>query len=151
MECSWDKLETFIETKSVDLDSIIAAHAKYLQEITEKGFLDGPKEKGLAGRLNNIFDGILQYKIVLDHLYSYATSESVKRLSRGGSDEGKLNTIRVRHKDMEDDFTMQVLQFLDKLKSYHDEDLRSLSTRLDYNGFYAGFTEGSVVQQNDNM
>ncbi|KAI8641486.1 Spc98 family-domain-containing protein [Parasitella parasitica] len=143
LECSWDKLETFIETKSVDLDSIIAAHAKYLQEITEKGFLSGPKEKALAGRLTSIFDCILKYSIVLDHLYKYATNESIKRLSRGVGDVEKINAIRKRHQEIEDHFTMQVLGFLDVLKSYHDEDLRSLSTRLDYNDFYAGFNESS--------
>lgn len=143
LECSWDKLETFIENKSVDLDSIIAAHAKYLQEITEKGFLSGPKEEALAGRLGSIFDCILKYNIILDHLYNYATNESIKRFSRGVGDVEKINNIRKRHQEMEDDFTMQVLGFLDVLKSYHDEDLRSLSTRLDYNDFYAGFDESS--------
>ncbi|CEP14067.1 hypothetical protein [Parasitella parasitica] len=148
LECSWDKLETFIENKSVDLDSIIAAHTKYLQEITEKGFLSGPKEKALAGRLINIFDCILKYNIVLDHLYNYATNESIKRFSHGAGDVDKINAIRKRHEELEDQFTMQVLGFLNVLKSYHDEDLRSLSTRLDYNDFYAGFNESS---QNINL
>lgn len=143
LECSWDTLETFIEHKSVDLDSIIAAHNNYLREITEKGFLTGPKQEALAGKLGSIFDCILQYNIVLEYLYKYATQESLKRSSRGLSDVEKMSKIRKRHEDMEDQFTMQVLGFLDVLKSYHDEDLRSLSTRLDYNDFYTKFNETS--------
>ncbi|KAI9480921.1 MAG: Spc98 family-domain-containing protein [Benjaminiella poitrasii] len=142
LECSWDKLETFIENKSIDLDSIIEAHTNYLNEITEKGFLSGPKERELAGRLNEIFDSILKYKIVLDHLYSYATAESVKVFrSTTVKDEGRIRKIRKKHQEMEDGFTVQVLQFIDRLNSFQDEDLRSLSTRLDYNGFYSGFRE----------
>ncbi|CAO0790021.1 unnamed protein product [Mucor circinelloides] len=148
LECSWDKLETFIEHKSVDLDSIIAAHNNYLKEITEKGFLTGPKQEALAGKLSSIFDCILQYNIVLEYLYKYATQESLRRSGRGLSDVEKMNKIRKRHEDMEDHFTMQVLGFLDVLKSYHDEDLRSLSTRLDYNDFYTKFNE---VSQNINL
>ncbi|KAK4521457.1 GTP cyclohydrolase II [Mucor velutinosus] len=148
LECSWDKLETFIEHKSVDLDSIIAAHSNYLREITEKGFLTGPKQEALAGKLGSIFDCILQYNVVLEYLYKYATQESLKRSSRGLSDVEKMSKIRKRHEDMEDQFTMQVLGFLDVLKSYHDEDLRSLLTRLDYNDFYTKFNETS---QNVNL
>ncbi|KAL0136957.1 Spc98 family-domain-containing protein [Mucor lusitanicus] len=148
LECSWDKLETFIEHKSVDLDSIIDAHNNYLREITEKGFLTGPKQEALAGKLGSIFECILQYNIVLEYLYKYATQESLRRSSRGLSDAEKMSKIRKRHEDMEDQFTMQVLGFLDVLKSYHDEDLRSLSTRLDYNDFYTKFNESS---QNVNL
>jgi gamma-tubulin complex component 3 len=148
LECSWDKLETFIETKSIDLDSIIKAHANYLNEITEKGFLSGVKQQALSDRLGVIFDCILEYKIVLDHLYNYASVESGRMFpSNEPSDLEKIRRIRLDHQKMEDDFTLQVLQFLDVLKSYHDEDLRSLSTRLDYNGFYSAFDETSQQQQ----
>jgi gamma-tubulin complex component 3 len=137
LECSWDKLETFIENKSVDLDSIIEAHSNYLNEITEKGFLSGNKEETLSGRLNDIFDCILKYKDVLDHLHEYASSQLAKSIYGGGTESpDKINHIRHVHQETEDHFTLQVLQFLDILKSYHDEDLRSLSTRLDYNDYY---------------
>lgn len=116
LECSWKKLETFIETKSIDLDSIIDAHAKYLSEITEKGFLSGYKGEALASRLSSIFDSILKYS---------------QLLGRHRKDMSK------RHKEIQDHFTLQVLEFLRLLDSYHDEDLRSLSTRLDYNDFYS--------------
>jgi gamma-tubulin complex component 3 len=96
----------------------------------------------LAGRLNDIFDCVLKYKVILDHLHDYATSESAK-LSYGSStgSKEKINRIRRHHQEMEDHFTVQVLQFLDILKSYHDEDLRSLSTRLDYNDYYSTFEQ----------
>ncbi|KAI7906548.1 Spc98 family-domain-containing protein [Cokeromyces recurvatus] len=142
LECSWDKLETFIGNKSIDLDSIIEAHTNYLNEITEKGFLSGLKQKELADRLNGIFDSVLEYKVVLDYLYNYATSESSKMFrSNIAKDADMISKIRRKHQEMEDGFTVQVLQFIDCLNSFHDEDLRSLSTRLDYNGFYSGFNE----------
>lgn len=138
LECSWDKLETFIENKSIDLDSVIEAHQNYLSEITEKGFLSGTKEEDLTGRLNDIFDNMLNYKVILDHLYDYATGESAKLIygQQTNGPKEKLDRIRLNHQEIEDQFTVQVLQFLDTLKSYHDEDLRSLSTRLDYNDYY---------------
>ncbi|CAO3613996.1 unnamed protein product [Mucor hiemalis] len=139
LECSWDKLETFIERKSIDLDSIILAHTNYLSEITEKGFLSGTKEEALSGRLGDIFDCILNYKVVLDHLHEYATSESAKQIYGSTGSATKINSIRKQHEEIEDKFTLQALQFLDILKSYHDEDIRSLSTRLDYNGYYSSF------------
>ncbi|CAO3696701.1 unnamed protein product [Rhizopus microsporus] len=140
LECSWKKLEDNIQNHSIDLDSIIESHASYLSEITQKGFLSGPKKKELADRLNDLFDCILRYKVVLDHLHGYASNEAVKRHSKyalEGDSDKRLNRIRRNHQDVENAFTAQVLQFLDILKSYHDEDLRSLSTRLDYNDFYS--------------
>lgn len=150
LECSWDKLETFIECKCIDLDSIIAAHSNYLTEITEKGFLSGTKEEALSGRLGDIFDCILSYKVILDHLHDYATSESAKRMYGSSESGNKINLIRRQHEETEDRFTMQVLQFLDILKSYHDEDLRSLSTRLDYNDYYSKFTTAEYTSSPQN-
>lgn len=102
-----------------------------MAEITEKGFLSGHKGETLAGRLSNIFDCVLQYNVVLETLYKYVLN--------GRQDPEKLDKLRKHHQEMEDDFTLQVLEFLKILKSYHDEDLRSLSTRLDYNDFYTRF------------
>lgn len=121
------------------MDSIIEAHLKYLTEISEKGFLSGTKEQTLSGRLNDIFDSILKYKVALDHLHDYATTESAKMMYGNTESTDKINIIRHHHQEKGDDFTMQVLQFLNILKSYHDEDLRSLSTRLDYNDYYSDF------------
>ncbi|KAI8333505.1 Spc98 family-domain-containing protein [Choanephora cucurbitarum] len=142
LECSWDKLETFIETKSIDLDSIIVAHGNYLQEITEKGFLSSLKHKALASQLNDILNAILKYKNVLDRFLHYVTTESAKAFPIGTSEDvEKVNKLRQQHHEIEDYFTMHVLEFLKMLKSYPDEDLRSLWTRLDYNGFYSTFHE----------
>ena len=146
LECSWDKLETFIEHESVDLDSIIAAHTKYLSEITEKGFLSGEKESALAGRLGSIFDCILKYKVNLDILHDHATSAIAKNLYGGTTNARELNAIQKQLEENENSFTMQALQFLDQLNEFHDEDLRSLSTRLDYNDFYSNFERTSLQE-----
>ncbi|KAI8367323.1 Spc98 family-domain-containing protein [Blakeslea trispora] len=150
LECSWDKLETFIETKSIDLDSIMIAHHQYLQEITEKGFLSGLKEKALAGQLNHILSAILKYKMVLDRFLQYITTASSKAFPMGTKEEvDKVNKLRQQHQEIEDYFTVHLLEFLEMLKSFHDEDLSSLSTRLDYNGFYSTFHE-ALFNNNNN-
>ncbi|CAO3698975.1 unnamed protein product [Rhizopus stolonifer] len=140
LECSWEKLENDIENHSIDLDSIIKSHTQYLKAIIEKGFLSGRKKNVLAYQLNYLFDCILKYKIVLDHLCIYADKETASKHNRYALDGGnrdRLDKIRRQHQEIQSAFTAQVLQFLDALRSYHDEDLRSLSTRLDYNNFYS--------------
>ncbi|ORZ02633.1 Spc98 family-domain-containing protein [Syncephalastrum racemosum] len=142
LECSWEKLKRDINNdKTMDLDAIIEAHLLYLREITEKGFLDGGKNQALSGRLNAMFDTILKYKIILDHLYAYVTKPSESGVKSNGTGSGeRLQKIRSRHSEIENKFENQVHEFLDILvSSYHDEDLRSLSTRLDYNDYYAHF------------
>ncbi|KAI9317136.1 Spc98 family-domain-containing protein [Dichotomocladium elegans] len=130
LECSWEKLACDIEKKSIDLDAVIEAHDRYLLEISEKGFLSGAKNQALSVRLVEIFDTILGYKSVLDRLYAYGTSESA-------GDADKLEKIRDKRTDIEKKFEVQVLEFLDVLRSYDGEDLRSLSTRLNYNEHYS--------------
>ncbi|KAI7848139.1 Spc98 family-domain-containing protein [Circinella umbellata] len=130
LECSWEKLDDYINNKCIDLDSIIEAHSQYLSEITEKGFLSGAKNQALSVRLDSLFEVILTYKSVLDNLYAFGSSSSHRDLE-------KLKRIRTKHKDMEKQFETQVHEFLDVLASYHDEDLRSLLTRLNYNGYYS--------------
>ncbi|KAI9495284.1 Spc98 family-domain-containing protein [Zychaea mexicana] len=129
LECSWEKLDDHINNKCIDLDSIIEAHSQYLSEITEKGFLNGAKNRALSMRLGSLFETILAYKSILDNLYLFGSSSF--------RDSEKLLRIRNKHKDMEKKFQTQVLEFLDVLASYHDEDLRSLLTRLNYNGYYS--------------
>ncbi|KAI8150176.1 Spc98 family-domain-containing protein [Fennellomyces sp. T-0311] len=129
LECSWEKLADYINNKSIDLDSIIEAHTQYLTEITEKGFLSGAKNQALSMHLGSLFETILAYKSVLDNLHTFGSSSQ--------QDAEKLKKIRAKHTDMEKKFQSQVLEFLDVLGSYHDEDLRSLLTRLNYNGYYS--------------
>lgn len=71
LECSWEKLAENIH-KSIDLDEIIEAHSSYLNEITQKGFLSGAKNRALSMRLNTLFDIILTYKsILVNHEKTY--------------------------------------------------------------------------------
>lgn len=45
LECSWDELINFIQNKCIDLNSLIDAHSRYLNGITDKGFLVGSKNQ----------------------------------------------------------------------------------------------------------
>ncbi|KAI8967046.1 Spc98 family-domain-containing protein [Mycotypha africana] len=154
LECSWNKLETFIENKSIDLDSVIAAHDDYLSEILEKGFLSSTKGEEFAPRLKTILECILNYKIVLDNLHNFATTISARVANDNSSNRvsmEKLRRIRDQQEKMEDDFRKQVLHFLRLLRAYHDEDLRSLATRLDYNDFYAGLAPNDHIVPTSNL
>ncbi|KAI9022722.1 Spc98 family-domain-containing protein [Phycomyces nitens] len=129
LECSWEKLASFIENKSIDLDSIIEAHSSYLNKITEKGFLDEGKNQAI--------------KRESDRLHTFATSKGNQReanLQLTPRDLEKSQKIRTRCDELEDKFKVKTLEFLETLASYHDEDLRSLSTRLDYNNYYSSLT-----------
>lgn len=59
-------------------------------------------------RLNTMFDTILTYKTVLDHLYTFA--------SQGDSDQGKLERIRARRKETETKFEASI-----KINSNNDD------------------------------
>ncbi|ORZ25249.1 gamma-tubulin complex component protein [Absidia repens] len=93
LECAWEKLETRINTKSIDLDSVIEAHAQYLSDIAYRGFLTSPKHEPLFKQLNTIFDVVLSYKTILDHLFNYGTSE-LSRKPTSTDDTDKLIKIR---------------------------------------------------------
>ncbi|KAI7867946.1 Spc98 family-domain-containing protein [Spinellus fusiger] len=142
LECSWENLSSFIENKSIDLDSIIEAHSSYLGEILDKGFLSDAKIEKLAAPLNIIFDIVLGYESSLDRLYLFISSKSVQgelMAPQGLPQSSKqvLQEVRGQCAKAEGDFKKNVLEFLVMLGSYHDEDLRSLSTRLNYNNYYS--------------
>ncbi|KAI8344273.1 Spc98 family-domain-containing protein [Chlamydoabsidia padenii] len=109
LEYSWEKLETRINTKSIDLDAVIEAHAQYLYDIAHKGFLTGLKAPPLSMQLNSIFDVILTYKTILDLLHGYATSELTKRLPH---DTEKLTKLRSRLNGVSSHFKSLVQEFL---------------------------------------
>ncbi|KAF7728906.1 Gamma-tubulin complex component 3 [Apophysomyces ossiformis] len=96
----------------------------------------------LATRLNNLFDMIISYSEALDQLYSLSNEEKMIRANTGSitmsiQDLDKLQRIRSRRADLENKFKAELLEFLELLTSYHDDDLRSLSTRLNYNNHYS--------------
>ncbi|OZJ02435.1 hypothetical protein BZG36_04467 [Bifiguratus adelaidae] len=162
LECSWEELTTFLK-KCIDLDSMIDAHARYLRDITTKGFLQGQKNQILSEKLKRIFQATLHYASCIDKLITFAISEvsrreelqrTIERRKAKGTwgltaqDENMdriperfieeaLNKIRSRLDNHGRKFRNEVQSLLGILASYQDDDLmRSLSTRLDYNEFY---------------
>ncbi|SAM07681.1 hypothetical protein [Absidia glauca] len=110
LECSWEKLESRINTKTIDLDAVIEAHAHYLYEIAHKGFLAGLKgAPPLSMQLNAIFDVILAYNTILDLLHGYGTSELTKRATQDGD---KLTKIRSRLNGVSGHFNTLTQDFL---------------------------------------
>jgi len=109
-----------------------------------------------------IFEAILQYKLALDRLTVFAlaeverreklTRDAEKRTKSGqwglteddgdidrlpeGEFEDRLPKIRSRLQETSTRFKEEVHGLLAVLSSYQDEDLRSLSTRLNYNEYY---------------
>ncbi|KAH8556990.1 Spc98 family-domain-containing protein [Umbelopsis sp. PMI_123] len=145
LECSWKELSDFIENKCIDLDSLIDAHSRYLTDITTKGFLNGSRNQNMLLRLFKILDTALQYRTSLDQLIALADYEFIRRDAnrQSGVDTSKLAKIRMRLTSSAESFQRETLDLLATLSSYQDDDLRSLSTRLDYNDFYGRSTATS--------
>ncbi|CAG8441389.1 8353_t:CDS:10 [Ambispora leptoticha] len=140
IECSWDELVTDIEKKSGDLDSLIEAHNRYLNNITTKK------------RVSTIIAYILQYMIALEELYLFAAKEMIRRDKLYNESDiyefryKRNNSIPVPDNELKDalkhlqqkltDISNELMNFLTSLAHHRDTDLRFLSVRLDFNEFY---------------
>jgi len=79
LECSWSDLSNFISKRDGDLDTLIAAHNKYLNHITSRGLLASSGSQSLLTKLLRIFDSILSFKLIMDRLYSSYDEEFKKQ------------------------------------------------------------------------
>ncbi|CAG8462995.1 6398_t:CDS:10 [Paraglomus occultum] len=144
--CSWDVLETDINKKSGDLDSLIEMHNRYLNDITTKGFLRTSDQDYLPSVLK-IIGFILQYKNVLDELYNFVVKELMRREhsniqpSRKGKSEREAREaflpIQRKLGEVASSFKGELVNLLAELANHKDTDFRFLSVRLDFNEFYS--------------
>ncbi|CAG8501787.1 10373_t:CDS:10 [Ambispora gerdemannii] len=133
IECSWDELVTDIEKKSGDLDSLIEAHNRYLNN----NYLE---------RVSTIIAYILQYMIALEELYKFAANSDNYEFKYKRNNairvpdnlKDTLKPIQQKLADISLNFKAinELMNFLTSLAHHHDTDLRFLSVRLDFNEFY---------------
>ncbi|ORY04589.1 hypothetical protein K493DRAFT_333842 [Basidiobolus meristosporus CBS 931.73] len=144
LECSWDELQQFVQKKSGDLDSLINAHYAYLNRIMNRLFLES-SQSAMLRLLNQIFETMLQFRLVQDKLYRYTQTtldpgRSTLNLSDDDSDlaleDEELLPIRAELFEVSHIFKEQISSLIENLSNRHDEYLKSLRLRLDFNEFY---------------
>ncbi|KAF9360428.1 Gamma-tubulin complex component 3 [Mortierella sp. AD094] len=171
LECSWDELLKAIYNNATDLDSLIQAHAKYLNDITSKGLLAPSHELDMMPRLQDLLGTILNYKIAQDNLYNYALAEIERRerlaqtadrrtrLGQWGLTDQDETLDRIPDEQFEElvpgllrtlnkysvQFKRELSDLLITLSAAGDSDLRFLSFRLDFNEFYMGSLKGATA------
>ncbi|KAF9207903.1 Gamma-tubulin complex component 3 [Haplosporangium sp. Z 27] len=164
LECSWDELLKTIWNKTTDLDSLIHAHTKYLQDLTSKGLLVASDDRNTLPRLYDLLGTVLNYKIAQDNLYNYALAEIERRerlaqtadrrtrLGQWGLTDQDETLDRIPEEQFEElipgllrtlnkysvQFKRELSDLLVTLSAHGDSDLRFLSFRLDFNEFYLG-------------
>ncbi|KAJ3290637.1 Gamma-tubulin complex component 3 [Borealophlyctis nickersoniae] len=80
LECSWTELMAYLDKKSGDLDLLIGAHNRYLNNMASKGLLAGGDPKhNIPAKLLKLFDTILRFKDVQEGLHRVAEAELRRR------------------------------------------------------------------------
>lgn len=161
LECCWAELLKKVH-ESTNLDDIIAAHQAFLDYILSSCLIDN-QSKDMLDQLRAIFDQIIKFQATQDVLFSRATYELELRKRRtqdikDNTEEGRwglTSTEEEQEEWREEDFKTEFLpvqraqlqivaqsyenlveQFLVKLTTHSDVNLRFLSFRLDFNEHY---------------
>ncbi|KAK5207679.1 Microtubule-nucleating Tub4p (gamma-tubulin) complex component [Exophiala xenobiotica] len=86
IEASWKQLDEAIHKPDATLDDLIEAHTNYLNNITKKGLIGqqrhpvtGQQEDSLVVQVHHILKCMLNYREVIDSLYSYSVAEYTRR------------------------------------------------------------------------
>ncbi|KAJ3015243.1 UNVERIFIED_CONTAM: Gamma-tubulin complex component 3, partial [Siphonaria sp. JEL0065] len=70
LECSWNELNTYLEKRTGDLDQLIGAHNKYLNNITSRGLLAATtsSNQNMFSMLIGLFDVILKFQLAMEEM-----------------------------------------------------------------------------------
>jgi len=81
IESSWETLQRTIHKPDATLDDLIEAHTKYVNTIVQKGLLasSAEREDGFLVQLHNMLKCMLNYREVVESLYSFSVAEYTKR------------------------------------------------------------------------
>lgn len=146
IESSWDKLQKEIHAEGCTLNDLIAAHVRYLHQITHKGLLGG-KKGGTSHMsvLNEIFKVMLFYRDGVDGLYSWSVADFSRRQDaelRGGTIDTTSGTdsvfpeLKNRLGELGRQFRRKVTTLLVDLTYQPDADMRFLAVVMNFNDFY---------------
>jgi len=176
LECAWAEFDEEIN-KAKDLDELIAAHERYLAQILNGAMMETRrkttqgKADGLAGaeqspvltELSKMFDVILQFVRLQEHVYDAALQDAkmdsdaktrmYKRQQRGqwgvsiANGEAEENRIRQLNErtsahiydrllSLEETFARLLTGLRTRLSEHSSSDAQFLDVRLDFNEFY---------------
>ncbi|KAK5102049.1 Microtubule-nucleating Tub4p (gamma-tubulin) complex component [Lithohypha guttulata] len=81
VESAWATLQKTITRSDATLDDLIEAHTKYINTIVQKGLLasTAEREDGFLVQLHNMLKCMLNYREVVESLYSFSVAEYTKR------------------------------------------------------------------------
>jgi gamma-tubulin complex component 3 len=160
LEGSWEVFTREMDDAK-DLDSLIAAHDRYLDTILQKALL-GPKSQLLTHTLGTLFEVILRFRGFADRLYEVARDAAMRRQlaqlrveqraneSKWGSLPGEdaaggdgllsdefVEEMRLQLDAVSADYAKMLDGFLNLLPLQTHVDLKFLLFRLDFSEYYA--------------
>lgn len=162
MECSWARLVKKVEAAE-DLDQVIEAHDSFLEQITTQCLLD-PGSQPILTRLRAIFDLVIMFQHKQSGMLSeclkeverrQAAQEQIKKKTKEGqwgtTSDGEALEEELRRRFVEsevashrsefvvlhDSFKDMIQEFMSKLNSHTEQNLRFLCFRLDFNEYYS--------------
>ncbi|KAI8622527.1 Spc98 family-domain-containing protein [Chytriomyces sp. MP71] len=82
LECSWNELNAYVTKRTGDLDQLIGAHNKYLNNITSRGLLAATTgtNQNMFSMLISLFDIILRFQGAMEELV--VLGEEIRKDSR---------------------------------------------------------------------
>lgn len=168
LEYSWQELVKEMKQAS-DLDVVIGAHSKYLSYITDKLLLTSFSEN-LQKDLKNLLEVILRFCRIQDHIYITALENASRKSNseaaqygselrdKFGLDEEEQQEeeetppvdyrlspeIKQQLEMIAEDYSSLFKSFTNQLSKRDDENLRFLTFRFDFNGYYERKERGAV-------
>lgn len=160
IEMAWGEMISKIGNGELSVDEIISVHKEYLRKITYKGLLGGGDM--LMGELHDVLKTILAFGLSIEGLHN--VSERLKIMSvpglpeeeavrltgtiGGENGEGATNGVNSNLsrraakidntiRDLRMKFEQSVKRLVKALGREEDSEMRFLSVRLDFNGFYS--------------
>lgn len=160
LECCWAVLQKKIEAAE-DIDQLIEAQRQFFKEVTVRLMFG---EQVLTTQLCAIYDTIINFEAVVNRLLSQAEVERLRRerfdaekiaaaiasdsISSEPNDREEfelrrrfeqitLGDFKIKLQSLSGTYETMVHKYLLLLADQCDTELRSLSVRLDYNGYYS--------------
>ncbi|GJJ07538.1 hypothetical protein Clacol_001740 [Clathrus columnatus] len=155
IEVRWKHILSFINKGQGDLDSLIAAHNLYLEELVSKALMINTKpgkEDVVLDRVRKMFGIILQFLEAVDAFYNFSLAEAARRdqlqdRMRGiysavpSTDPDVAETNRRQNVDRIADyassFSDHALALVQSLQNHTDTDCKDLATRLNFSRHYS--------------
>lgn len=137
-----DKVDGQTDVPVLSVDEIIAAHKRYLAQITYKGLLGGGEE--LMGELHDILKSVLAFRACVDGLHDLTARFNTSSSTTGSTaqqDWGRVQNLGAMVHDLRAQFEQSVETLVEILGRQEDGEMRFLGVRLDFNGFYTRMGE----------